>query len=180
MAHREKSDLYALLHEVGASMGRGPRQGYTTRPGQNKVLKILDEHGSMRQRELLDRIGVTAATLSELLRKIEKEGYVTRSVSKADRREIIVDITEKGRISALECRMSEAERDQALFGFLSDDERETLAALLNKLLATWDRQSSETAGQRRERRWKENALVQEDQRKIDAALDSTVSHSTKA
>lgn len=180
MAYQEKNDLYALLHEVGASMGRGPRQGYATRPGQNKVLKILDEHGSMRQRELLDRIGVSAATLSELLRKIEKEGYVTRAVSEADRREIIVGITEKGRISALECRMSEDERDQALFGFLSDEERESLKTLLNKLLRVWDLQSLETACQRRERRWKENALIQAEQREIDLLLDDISSHPAKA
>ncbi len=156
-------------------MSRGPRQGYTTRPGQNKVLKILDRRDSMRQRELLDELNVSAGTLSELLRKIEKEGYVTRAISEADKREIIVSITEKGRISALECRISEAERDQALFWALDETERDQLKTILNKLLRAWNEQSCESEGQRRERRWKENALLQEDIKAIDALADSPAS-----
>ncbi len=176
MAYKPKKDLYSLLHETGIAMGRGPRQGLSVRPGQNKVLKILDKHGEMRQRELLDKLGIRAASLSELLRKLENDEYVTRRRNEANGSEIIVTITEKGRISALECQLAQKERDEELFGCLAPEEREQLCGLLNKLLGTWRDNDGETEGQRRERRWSENAAIQQVQREADTIMEAALQH----
>ena len=173
MAYKPKNDLYSLLHEVSVSMGRGPRQGLAVRPGQNKVLSILNKHDEMLQKELLEKLGIRAASLSELLRKLEKEEYVSRRRS-GNGNEIIVSITEKGRISALECELSRKERDEALFSCLTDEERAVLIALLNKLLFTWREQDDETEGQRRERRWRENALFQDDERAANEIIEAAL------
>lgn len=172
MPYQPKDDLYSLLHEVSTSMTRGPYQGLAVRPGQNKVLKILNKHDQMLQQELLKKLGIRAGSLSELLKKLEAEEFITRARSGRGGNEIMVTITEKGRISALEREMATQERDEALFHCLSDDERRCLIALLNKLLGTWREEEEETEGERRERRWKENAAMQEEQRQINALLDS--------
>lgn len=174
MAYKSKNDLYSLLHETGIAMGRGPRQGLAVRPGQNKVLKILDKHGEMLQRDLLDKLGIRAASLSELLRKLENDGYVTRRRSEVKGSAIIVTITEKGRISALECQLAQKERDEELFGCLTSEERDQLCGLLNKLLGTWREADNETEGQRRERRWKENAAAQQTQREASAIVEAAM------
>ena len=170
--YKPKNDLYALLHEVSISMGRGPRQGLVVRPGQNKVLKILDKKGTMRQKDLLSELGIRAGSLSELLRKLEDDNYIERKRAGADRREIEVSITERGRISALESIMSEKERDEELFSTLTDEERAQLSGILNKLLANWQESSGETEGVRRERRWRENTRMQEEQREVNALLEA--------
>ena len=172
MPYKPKTDLYALLHEVSISMGRGPRQGLVVRPGQNKVLKILDKKGTMRQKDLLAELGIRAGSLSELLRKLEDDNYIERKRAGADRREIEVSITERGRISALESIMSEKERDEELFSTLTDEERAQLSGILNKLLANWQENSGETEGVRRERRWRENTRMQEEQREVNALLEA--------
>lgn len=174
MTYKPKQDLYSLLHETGIAMGRGPRQGLVVRPGQNKVLKILNSCGEMRQKELQDKLGIRAASLSELLRKLEKDEYVTRRRSQVSGKEIIVAITEKGRISALECELAKKERDEELFGCLSAEERQQLSTLLNKLLGTWREADGETDGQRRERRWKENEQLQEMQREAGAIIGAAL------
>lgn len=172
MPYKPKNDLYSLLHEVSISMGRGPRQGLATRPGQNKVLKVLNKQpdGTMMQQELLKKLGIRAASLSELLRKLEKEGYISRARGIHGGNEIEVAITEQGRISAIECELSERERDTELFGCLTEEERDVLKSLLNKLLGTWHDAAGETEGQRRERRWRENEQLQDEQREINALL----------
>lgn len=172
MSRKYKKDLYSLLHEASISMGRGPRQGLSVRPGQNKVLKILNkqEDGTLLQQELLKMLGIRAASLSELLRKLEDEGYVSRARSKRGGTELLVTITEKGRISAIECELSEKERDAELFGCLNPDEREELVRVLNKLLDVWYEAEGETEGSRKERRWRENAKAQDEQREINALL----------
>ncbi len=126
----------------------------------------------MRQQELLRILGIRAGSLSELLRKLENDGYVTRRRSTSDKRDIIVTITEKGHISALENKLSEKERNKALFGCLSEEERSTLATILVKLLDTWDAEDPETEGQRHERRWKEIEQMQDEQREVNALLES--------
>ena len=167
-----KQDLYTLLHQVSIRMGRGSRQGLAVRPGQNKVLKTLEKYdGEMRQRALLDELGIRAGSLSELLRKLEDDGYIERRRNEQKKSEIIVSITERGHISALESRMSEKERDVELFSCLDDQERADLARILTKLLDDWDEKDPETEGARRERRWLENAAAQAEQREINALLD---------
>lgn len=174
MTYKPKKDLYSLLHETGIAMGRGPRQGLVVRPGQNKVLKILNKNGEMRQKDLLDKLGIRAASLSELLRKLEKDEYVTRRRSETNGKEIIVAITETGRISALECELAKKERDEELFGCLNEEEREQLCVLLNKLLGAWREADGETDGERRERRWKENEQLQETQREAGAIIEAAL------
>lgn len=151
--HQHERDLYSLLHNVSTRMGRGPRQGLSVRPGQNKVLSILNEHDSMHQQDLLAKLGIRAGSLSELLRKLENDGYITRHRDEENKSRIVVEITEKGRISALERELSRKERDEELFGQLSAAEKEELSALLVKLLDIWTAQDELTVGERRESHW---------------------------
>lgn len=169
MAYKPKHDLYSLLHETAVSMGRGPYQGLAVRPGQNKVLKILNKKDSMLQKELLEELGIRASSLSELLRKLENDGYIERERTRRGM-EIRVTITEKGRVSALEREMATKERDEALFGCLNEEERADLTRILNKLLGTWRDAENETEGERRDRRWAENAAMQEEAREVNELL----------
>lgn len=172
MSYKPKNDLYSLLHEVSIDMGRGPRRGLSTRPGQNKIAKILEksEDGELPQPVLREKVGVQAGTLSELLIKMEKEGLVERRRSKRGGRELIVSVTEKGRICALESRLSERERDEELFGFMNDHDREELTRILNMILEKWHEQTGETLGERRERRWAENAERRHEELEIEQRL----------
>ena len=170
--YKPKHDLYALLHQVSIDMGRGPRRGLVTRPGQNKILKTLDktEDGEMLQTQLKERLGVGAGTVSEILMKMEKEGFIERRRSNRGGRELIVSITEKGRIIALESRLSEEERDTELFGCLDEEDRKELDRILNKLLKAWHEDNGETLGERRERRWEENAQRRREELEIEKRL----------
>lgn len=51
---------------------------------------------SCPQRDLRGWLGVTAATISRMLRSLEKLGYVTRERSSSDRRQHIVRLTARG------------------------------------------------------------------------------------
>lgn len=153
-------------------MTRGPYQGLAVRPGQNKVLKILDKHDSMLQQELLKELGIRASSLTELLKKLEADGFITRERSNRGGREIMVSITEKGRVSALERKLASKERDESLFGCLTSDERAQLETILDKLLTAWRAASGITDGQRREQAWAEYTAMQDEQREVNKLLGS--------
>ncbi len=102
--------------------------------GQNSVLAWLAEHPDVTQKELGEELGITPASLSEVLMKLERKGYIDRFKDENDRRFIRVHLTEDG-TAALDTL---EEREDAPFAALSDVEQETLKTLLSKLLSDWE------------------------------------------
>ena len=120
----------------GPGMGRGHHGGALAR---ERLLVTLAEHeGGMRQKELSEIAGNRASAMSEMVAKLETDGYVRRKVDPSDKRATLVTLTELGEARAAEVA---DERDQMfadLFGCLNDEEKEQLNAILDKLLANLD------------------------------------------
>ena len=66
---------------------------------QRTLMRLLDE-GPITQRSLLDQSGVSSATLSETLAKLEAEGLLVRERSREDRRQLVLTLTDEGREAA--------------------------------------------------------------------------------
>lgn len=112
-----------LRHRPGGDAGRG----------QALVLSILAGRDSLSQRELQQLLGVQPGSLSELLSKLEKKGMLTRERAE-DRRGNLLRLTDAGR-RAVPGAATEPGGD--LFDALTDEQQETLAALLRTLLMDW-------------------------------------------
>lgn len=63
------------------------------------VLSIL-ESGARSQRELATRMQVQDQTMSRVVERMERSGYVTRTRSPKDRRRVLVSATDAGREAA--------------------------------------------------------------------------------
>lgn len=88
------------------------------------ILFVLDEHGAMAQKELVERIYSDANTVSAMLNRLESVSLVTRKRSIHDGRVRLVEITEKGRtIKNQMWQKSQPIRDQ--FNQLFDAEEQT-------------------------------------------------------
>lgn len=98
---------------------------------QKRVLIILLENNRMTQKELTDRLGVHPGSASEILAKLEGNGMILRTANEKDRR--TTDVVQKGRVMAQEAYESRNARHQAMFEVLSDGEKETLIALLERV-----------------------------------------------
>ena len=75
-------------------------------------------------------LGIQAGSFSELAARLEERGFLTREQDPADRRRILLRLTEAGRERAV--RDSEA-RDEELFCTLSQEEQAQLRTLLQKI-----------------------------------------------
>lgn len=111
-------------HRVGAS-----------HRGQESVLSWLAEHPDVTQKELGEGLGITPASLSEVLTKLERKGHVVRVKDEYDRRFVRVRLTAEGE-QVLEAQAHETDDP---FSALTDQEQETLARLLGKLLDDWEK-----------------------------------------
>jgi DNA-binding MarR family transcriptional regulator len=138
--------LLLLFHRAAKWMFRGHHHGHRhhdsaegyARHAQGRVLSILAERESMSQRELLDRLHVRSASLSELLIKLEKHGHIARQRDEKDKRGFLLRLIDSGRAALTEHRRQHMESAAHLFSVLNETERETLFVLFNRLLAAWE------------------------------------------
>ena len=107
------------------------------RASQFRALRILENGGEMTQRQLQDRMGIQQGSLSELVRKLEEQGLITRTCAPEDRRQLLIYITEKGR--ELNRNQQEKRREESLelLAALSAEEQLQLQELLTRLFDSW-------------------------------------------
>jgi MarR family transcriptional regulator, organic hydroperoxide resistance regulator len=116
---------------------------------QASILDHLDEVEPTTVMDLAGHMGVTAATMSLSIDRLERKGYVVRLKDAKDRRRVHVRLTTAGvrvreassvldasRVEALVSRLSEAERTRAIEGL----------ALLARAGEEMSRQKAEATG----------------------------------
>ena len=91
----------------------------------------------MTQRDLQEASCITSASLSEVIAKLEAEGLVTRERSETDRRQLTVTLTPEGEHKAREVIRTRAEFERLAFECLSEDEKDELLSMLDRLAASW-------------------------------------------
>lgn len=134
--------LVLLFHRAAKWMFRGhrhhdPADGHSHH-AQGRILAILGERESISQRELLEMLHIRSASLSELLIKLEKRGLIARQRDEKDKRGFLLRLIESGRAAMTRHRLHRLESAARLFSVLTETERETLHALLSRLVAAWE------------------------------------------
>lgn len=99
-------------------------------PGQEAVLKALDDQDGQSMSELASALAVQPPTVTKMIARLGAQGLVTRQVSAADGRLARVYLTDSGRelMSAVDAAWKRVEKE-ALAG-LDDKDRKRLRKLL--------------------------------------------------
>ena len=124
--------INALMHRVGGIHHRGMGGGANPQRGQGRVLAILKLQPEITQKELGYLLDMRNQSLGELLGKLEKKGYITRSKSEEDKRTTNISLTDAGMEAAGETERQQDEWE-SLFSGLTDEEKNQLYELLEKL-----------------------------------------------
>ena len=93
----------------------------------------------INQKDLAFLLGIRPQTLGEMLQKLEERGMVERKKSEADGRVIEVTLTDKGRERAAEIAERRAVAAADMFAVLTEEEKEQLGAILDKLAGELDK-----------------------------------------
>lgn len=96
------------------------------------ILMHLSKNKAASQKELADRVGITPAAVTGILKHLEREGYITRCEGR-DSRYHEIDITELGRDAVLLSRKVFSEVDTALFDGFSDEELSSYIKTMEKI-----------------------------------------------
>ena len=107
------------------------------RHGQARLLRLLLERGQLTQRELQEMLHIQSGSISELVGKLEGGGLILRDRLEEDRRQVILQISEKGRQALAQHEQENSLQESQLFTVLSSKEQQQLFELLDKLLDSW-------------------------------------------
>ena len=133
--HARRQQMRSWFSRDGHTLGRfGPFAG--SQQGQGRVLKLLTFKPEISQKELASILDIRPQSLGELLIKLEKAGYVTRTPSETDRRSMNVSLTDAGRAAAEQPDAPTPMDD--IFDVLGEEERAQLSAILAKLIAQFE------------------------------------------
>jgi len=125
--------LFVLLGKLGR-MGYGAFDGKSS---QNRILHILSKAERMTQRELTEQLGIRPGSASEIIKKLETAGLIVRQSNSEDRRTVDIALTDAGKAQVEENDSQFGHTNHALFESLSDEEKQQLLALLEKLGQDW-------------------------------------------
>ena len=131
---------YGCDHGPGHGPGRhghGPKGG--CHRGQARVLTAVALKEGINQKELAFVLGIRPQTLGAMLQKLEDRGMVVRTKSATDGRAIEVALTDEGRERAAKIAERRAVAAADMFAVLTDEEKEQLSGILDKLTAELDK-----------------------------------------
>ena len=114
--HRQRAE--ELLNEIGLHTG------------QEMLMCGVWEKEGVTQTELADYLMIQPATVTNMLQRLEREGFVERRPDIADQRVSRVYATEKGRDIKERVQEQWSQLEQESFGLLSAEERVLLRRLL--------------------------------------------------
>ena len=97
------------------------------------VLYTLHAHGTARPSETASACQLDQSTLSRHLKALEDDGLVTRSPDQHDKRAQIASITDAGTAFMEEVQAARIDRLGEALADWSDDEREQLATVMDRL-----------------------------------------------
>ncbi len=93
----------------------------------------MGERRDLNPSEISDRHGVSRNTVSALIRTLEDDGLVARSLDENDRRKFNIGLTDAGRELVREHARTHFQTIGRCFAALTAEEQETLSGLLGKI-----------------------------------------------
>lgn len=134
--------LFHQLMRLERMMKRPEPERMMGRPGERRpafarqhiLFLIASYENGVHQKELIERIHVNPSSMSEFINRLEEDGYLIREADPADRRSTLLKLSDLGKARVAELQDERADRFEKLFGNLNEEEKETLSALLEKIL----------------------------------------------
>ena len=102
---------------------------------QMHTLEILGADGDLRMTELAAKMGITTGSLTVLVDRLERGGFVARKPHETDRRSIRVGLTPEGERLFVEHHKLHEQLTQEILCALSPEEAGPFAAMLAKITA---------------------------------------------
>ncbi|MDQ7792838.1 MAG: MarR family transcriptional regulator [bacterium] len=129
-------ELDALLRDLAAdfrAMSRQVLAGFEVTPLQYHALLLLSRAGQLTMGDLCDRMLLASSTVTDLVDRMEKGGYVARERCHEDRRVVRLQLTDRGRRVVDEMLRTRLAKLDSLLESMSPGDQERLLDSLRQL-----------------------------------------------
>jgi len=116
-----------ILHEIG--FGRA----------HHRVMHFVDRYPGMRVADLLDILQITKQSLARVLRELIKKGYIAQQSGKADKRERLLYVTEKGAELARRLVAPQLDKINGALASVGNDKDRAIARFLEAMVSDQSR-----------------------------------------
>lgn len=127
-------ELAAQLRSVATRLTRQLRkQNVRTNFSNSEILTmaLLDQYGKLLPSDLADIERVSKQAISQIINRLFEEGYVQRNFIEADKRKVVISLTEKGSTMLAETRRIKEEwLAKAMSDVFSNEELALIKAFL--------------------------------------------------
>ncbi|MBD0381822.1 MarR family winged helix-turn-helix transcriptional regulator [Paenibacillus sedimenti] len=123
----------SLLYRYGQMYIGEHLKHYDIGRGQHIFLNALYKEDGLTQEELADHLKIDKGTTAKALKKLEAQGYITRSVSAKDKRCNEVHLTEKALLIKEDVRKVLTDWRERLTYGLTDEEKQLAHSILEKM-----------------------------------------------
>lgn len=100
--------------------------------GYGRILDVLSKNDGLSQREIAEALGIRPQSASEAIASMEGQGLIEKRTNALDKRSSLIYITQAGRQRQIDLRNERIENARRIFEPLTEEEKNTLLALLNK------------------------------------------------
>ena len=129
-----------LLGVMGAAMHKIGKQAkvmyseYDLNMAQSKILFVLHAEKSVSQKELAKYLNVTPPSITTMIKKMEKDGYIARKVDEKDQRVMRLTLTEKAESIIDHVIKTSEELEEKVFKGMSAEEKMLFRRLLMQMI----------------------------------------------
>lgn len=103
---------------------------------RERLLLFIEDHPEgVWQKDVAKEAHINPSSASELIGKLEKDGFLIRAIDETDKRAVLLTLTQTGKLRAQEIRAGRKAFADQIFSKLTEEEKQTLSDILDKLMA---------------------------------------------
>lgn len=130
--HQLASDLRVVITRLIKKLRVKSETGAMLSLTERSTLALLDQHQQLLPSELASMEKITTQSMSQILNKLSDAGYISRKISKDDKRKSIISLTKSGQETLYKVRN---EREEWLNKALDEVCSEKEKAILRNAIA---------------------------------------------
>lgn len=108
-------------------------------PGQPQLLFVLYKKDGISQREISDTLDIKPATITVMIKRLEKSGFLYKKSDENDGRASKIFLSEKGKVACVKLKSIINRIDKICLENFTDKEIDILNKLLNKVKTNLDK-----------------------------------------
>ena len=102
-------------------------------PGFGRILDLLSDSDGLRQQQIAEFLDIRPQSASEAISSMEQAGLIRREADEQDRRSYRIYLTQEGQKMQAESLNRRIENARRVMAPLTEEEKQTLLALLEKV-----------------------------------------------